>query len=105
MPKVPVTVNFEATQEDVAAAVLSSLLAGAHAQYTAAMVGWSLAEMQAGRGSGADLPPASIRRGWLQLAFNEVIALLPTNSPFREPLARLRDAEMAEVEEPAHRQR
>lgn len=99
MPKAPVTVNFEATQEDVAAAVLSSLLSSVHAQYTASVVGWSLVEAQARLTSGSDLPPASIRRGWLQLAFDDVIALLPANSPFRGPLTRLRDAEVAEVEE------
>jgi hypothetical protein len=85
--------------EGMALGILASLRAAARAQYTAANVGYSVAQAAIGATKGNELPPAKVRRGFMQMAYDEVIDLLPADSPFRESLQAFRDAEIANVAE------
>lgn len=83
--------------EDMALGVLSSLRAAARAHYATANTGYTLAQAGAGTSQGHELPPSSVRRSFMRLAYDEVVKLLPANSPFREPLLAFRDAEVQSI--------
>lgn len=85
--------------EDMALGVLASFRATARAFYSSANIGFSMNQVAAGQAKGNELPPASVRRGFMKMAYDEVLDLLPSDSPFREALSAFRDAEVASIRE------
>jgi hypothetical protein len=83
--------------EDVVLGILASLRAAARAHYTAANVGWTLQQVAMGVAKGNELPPNAVRRGLMKEVYDEVIDILPDESPLREPLTKYREAEIQSI--------
>jgi hypothetical protein len=86
-------IAINVTQEQMSETILHALRAIAHGHFNTAVLGWSLAPER----RDADEMPGIVRRGLLTLAYNSVAALLPPESPFREPLERLATAEINDI--------
>ncbi len=85
-----------ASPEDVAMATLVSLRASALTIYIAARV-WYAASQTTRENPSDKVPPAPARRGAMKRAYEEVLDLLPENSPFREPLTTFMESDIAAV--------
>ena len=93
-----ITTSLHASIEDVALATLISLQASARALYAAANVGYAASEVP----QKTKMASGALRRGWMKLAYEEVMDLLPDDSPFLHPLSDFMRADIASIKAQTH---
>ena len=85
----PISLNLTVSPQEVAEATFVALSAAAQAHYQAAMAAL-----------GDPKPPtATLHRQISNTSYNDVIGMLPANSPFIEPLKALRDATADDIKD------
>jgi hypothetical protein len=85
----PLSLNLSVSPQDLAEATFVALSASAQAHYQAMMA--SLGDPKP--------PSAALHRQISTSSYNTVIGLLPANSPFIEPLKKLRDATADDIKD------
>jgi len=90
----------KATNEQIADATLAALEAAAGNEYFIQVTTMMLAE-RSNAGGVPKMPPIDQRRQVMKAAYNNTIKFLPADSPFLEPLERMRDQLIADMPEEA----